>query len=47
MKLEESVNKASYVFNNAIEFSKKSIKEMVIVLTDNVNKSNIMYRCPK
>ena len=36
LKLEESVNKAVYVFNNGIEFSKKSIKEMVIVLNENV-----------
>ena len=30
------MNKAVYVFNNAIDFSKKSIKEMVIVLNENV-----------
>jgi len=36
IKLDESENKFIYVFNNVLDFNKKSVKFLTLVLIENV-----------
>lgn len=36
LKLDDTVNKSIYILTNALDFSKKTLKQIVIALSDNI-----------
>ena len=35
LKLDDQINKVMYIFNNSLEFSKKSLKYLIVILIEN------------